>query len=92
MVDSETIAAQIGRLQAEQAYWEGVRRNASWALADLPPDQGLYTNNAREELKSQLANAIYHLQMIAQELNRLQREREEQALKTQADQIGRTFD
>ena len=92
MADSETIAAEMSRLEADQTYWEGVRRNASWALADLPPDPGMYTNNAREELKSRLANAIYHLQEIVQQLSRLQREREEQALKARADQIGRTFD
>ena len=92
MTGSEIIAAEISRLEAEQIYWEGVRRNANWALTDLPADQGMYTNNAREELKSQLASAIYHLQQIAQELNRLQREREEKALKAQTDQIGRTFD
>jgi len=91
MTDSELIAAEISRLEAEQTYWEGMRRNASWALADLPPDEGMYTNNAREELKALLANAIYHLQQIAQELNRLQREREEKALKVQSDQMGRTF-
>ena len=92
MTDSQTIAAEISRLEAEQIYWEGIRRNASWALADLRPDSGMYTNNALEELKSQLATAIYHLQEIVQELNRLQRERDEKAAKTQADQIGRTFD
>jgi len=92
MADSEPIAAEISRLEAERTYWEGVRRNANWALADLPPDQGMYTDNTREALKSQLANAIYHLQQIVQELNRLERERTQELLKPPTVQIGRTFD
>jgi len=92
MTNSATIAAEISRLEAEQIYWEGVRRNASWALADFRADSGMYTDNALEQLKAQLANAIYHLQEIVQELNRLQREREEQAMRARAGEIGRTFD
>jgi hypothetical protein len=90
MPDSEAIAAEISRLQAEQAYWDAVRLNAHRELEDLPPDDGMYTNNAREELKSRLANAIYQLQQIVLELNRLERERE--LLRVPTDQIGRTFD
>ncbi len=52
----------------------------------------MYTDNTRDALKSQLANAIYHFQQIVQELNRLERERTQELLKPPTVQIGRTFD
>ena len=91
MSDSEHIAAEIARLQAEQEYWDAMRFKAQRALEDLPPDDGMYTNNVREELKARLAFAIYQLQQIILELNRLERERAEHARGTHGDQLGRTF-
>ena len=79
MTNLEHAAAERAKLYSERTYWEGVRRNANFALQDVARDDGAHTNNAEEQLKAQLATAIYQLDRIAQELNRLDREREAEA-------------
>ena len=79
MTNLEHAAAERAKLYSERNYWEGVRRNANFELQDAARDNGAYTNNIEEQLKAQLAMAIYQLDRIAQELNRLEREREAQA-------------
>jgi hypothetical protein len=91
MSDPGQLAAEIARLQEEQIYWDAMRQKAQRALEDLPADSGMYTNNTREELKARLAFAVYQLQQIIMELNRLERERAELARGTHGDQCGRSF-
>ena len=79
MTSLEHVAAERAKLYSERTYWEGVRRNANLELQDAPRDNGAYTNTIEEQLKAQLATAIYQLDRIAQELNRLEHEREAQA-------------
>jgi predicted transcriptional regulator len=76
--------AKAAELRADQLYWEAVKRNAYAELQSLPPDPGMYTDNDQEQLRSQISNAAYRLDQIAQELNRIERLREVEALKEAA--------
>jgi hypothetical protein len=76
-----------GQLQAERAYWEGMRRQANAALQEHADQQlqeadlnrGQYTDNEQEQLKAQLSSAVFHLQEIAQEMDRIRQRAEAEA-------------
>jgi len=86
MTSREHIAARSAQLFAERTHWDTVRARATLELQQLEPPSPAYTSNAEEAIKARLATASYELDRIAQELNRLEREREKQAL---ADAIER---
>ena len=76
---AEHLLQRAGQLQAEQVYWEGVRRQTNAALqehasremqaADIA--RAMYTDNEQELLRSQMSNAVFRLQEISQELERI---------------------
>lgn len=84
---AEHLLQRASQLKAEQVYWEGMRRQANAALQEhanramLEADitQGMYTDNAQELLKSQQSSALFHLQEIAQELERIRQLAEAEA-------------
>jgi len=79
---SEYLAQRAGQLQAERVYWEGVRRNANLRLGEIEPSSGMYTDNVQEQIKAQLSAAVFHLEEIAQELNRIREQQAAEARET----------
>jgi hypothetical protein len=86
MALAEHIVERLGQLRADQAYWEGLRRQANSQLQErLGPelqeadiDRAAYVDNEQERLKSQLSTALFHLQEIAQEFQRIRQLHEAQ--------------
>jgi hypothetical protein len=84
---AEYLGERAGQLRAEQTYWEGVRRQANAKLEtranselqEADADRGMYIDNEQEQLKSQISSAIFHLQEISQELERLRQLEEAEA-------------
>src|SRR5581483_3700263 len=84
---AEHLTEQADQLRAQQAYWEGVRRQAnaqleereSKQLQEADPNRGMYTDNERELLKSQMAGALFRLQEIAGALERIKEAQEREA-------------
>jgi hypothetical protein len=82
----------VGQLRAEQAHWEGVRQTACAQLLDhanrepaAGPETSFYTDNEAEQLRSQAAAAMFHLQEVARRLADVRELLEADALEAAAD-------
>lgn len=72
------IAERVGELRAEQTYWEGVRQQACAQLLERANREvadgaaaGAHIDDEREQLRSRVAGALFHLQEIGRKLGEI---------------------
>jgi hypothetical protein len=84
---AEHLVQRAEQLQTEQAYWEGVRRQtnaqiqerADSELQEADSNRAMYTDNEQEQLRAQMSGALFHLEEISRELQRIEQLREAEA-------------